>query len=673
MSLFVESPLVRKNLERAFRKSQDKLDWFVSLRGHGISQDFYEFILDELRLPLSLIVDDLKSGKVQASSRVREALIQNLTTLVPTHSEADRPLIQEALKFLTPLEKQDAIVSRFIVADPDSFLLTDEILELLWEKKDQVGADILERWIAQILNTVAARQKTTIVCRWLQLAWEQKHEWRAFYTPQSLDLSLELHHTYWRLLIDVDALLDTSPDDFSRNELLLSQAILCDDELWTCRLLLAAHWNVGDLRVEQVLRRIKAPYERALVSLKQAHLTLDRSLEFESLSVIHRESPSLKERVDSAARILELALQRLIVVDETQLRSLEQDHEKVFGLQFERALALRELFGDAKGQWDRLKLWWQTCPDVRVDLLDRLLEASKEAGTLEDLQRLLVSAVLEGAMESDQREFILDLLLEATSPYRLKHLRQEFIDSALKIQPLHRLLLWKRSSYDSRASLLLRLFFSERGDLQEPAAGGKRRYHLWGMAQEGALLPAMPLNSKLFQTSVYSGKPIQGQPAIEIEKLAEKVAQILGLSLKGEHRLKVRLVPELEIPFCLRLPESILELNPTRGFHGDLETMRFLIFGGLQALSDFQDGLFEPGALADRFFRGGLLSGVPMATILRFMTELETRLREIPEAQWKSFSPSELLRHLPTLRSFLILFLSKEYDELVHKCGIVIR
>lgn len=72
-----EADVVRANLERAFRQSSNKLLWFSRLRKAGCSQNFYEFTMDEIDLPLSWILEDLEAGIIEPSQKIRSYVRKN--------------------------------------------------------------------------------------------------------------------------------------------------------------------------------------------------------------------------------------------------------------------------------------------------------------------------------------------------------------------------------------------------------------------------------------------------------------------------------------------------------------------------------------------------------------------------------------------------------------------
>lgn len=93
--------------------------------------------------------------------------------------------------------------------------------------------------------------------------------------------------------------------------------------------------------------------------------------------------------------------------------------------------------------------------------------------------------------------------------------------------------------------------------------------------------------------------------------------------------------------------------------------------GYFQMLFDRDRGLFDQGALVERFFQGMLLSGASLSAIVRLIVWLSIA-EGLIAPQVNQFKPQELVVKLPLLKHFLIFYLSEDFERKAQENGLIL-
>lgn len=669
-----ESETVRRNLERTFDRSTNKLLWFDRLRRCGCSQTFYEYALSRIVIPVSWVLEDLKSKLIKNSPQIRIYLKEKLSIIAPDDAQShllSTSQLQEVLNWLTPSEKQEVILSRFVLSPIPQDLINDEILDLLWDAKTQVGDEVFRVWRASVLEYLKSFPLENLSARhwvWIESAWEEEALSLESFSPK---VGSKLQSFPW------DSYLNCAFQHKKIN-LVLAALYQLEDErskiFWIERLL----ENSEEKNLKNLIKSLKDPSAKARL-LYQFHRSKEEYLAAIKASLDWMEAtPILNEQAFSARCFLECV--ELISVEErtAYAENIQQvlSQMKSLGMaDFEflrRAVALLESLGDWVSAWKVFaEAWWLSDDHIKLREYDTFLNLAFHAKKIEETQRLLIQRLFEKTGSDALQKRILESLLDAESVFQIRHIRQEFVDKATKVAPLHPDILSRRALYDYRATLLWDCFYGTEltNAVQAPNVTSKRKFEFWGFTEVMS-----PSNSLKFFTrylDFYSPQQCQSETH-QFYDSARRILQRLAKQFSLKKKVGLTLHRNLSSPirFCFQPPRIEVDLD----FFNDLdeEIWSAICVGFFQMLCDREKGLYEESALMERFFQGTLLSGSPISSIIRFLVWL-AMAEKLIEPQVNQYKPQELIQKIPLLNHLLIFYLGDDFQRKMQDCGIQLR
>jgi hypothetical protein len=664
-----ESEVVRKNLLRAFERSSNKLLWFDRLRSSGCSQSFYEYAISQIPIPVSTLLEDLEVRRLKPGNVVREYIRNQLAITAPSDSEAHKlspAQIQRCLTYLTPAETQYVLLSRYVLIDIPEELLSDDVLDLFWDALPQVGPEARAKWTTAALSHIAKKDRMSLQnrdWRWIERAWTEDAGSLERFSPQIQ----ERLRFPWSNYLEAAAL--------HQNDLLIFTCLpqLPDDRLrseWTSYL-------IGRLpadRMRKVISQVRDESLRAALEVKwtenysdSAQQILDAlATQLEATAVLN-DKPALIRRMLKVFQTLPESLQL------ERLSELEVWLEEMRSLGACDGEFLSELglVADRLGDWGKSWAWilqeWYLS-NQKEKILDRFLDSAFRARSIEEAQRIMVDELFQSSKPSPLCFEILDRLLSPTSSFRIKHLRQEFIQKASRLYPLHEKVLQARSQYDYRAYLLWKAFYGEElTDVASPPSWKKRKnYSFWGLIQ----VQTQPETVRVFVPYLQS-LPIKPKPSEAHELLgrAQKIATQGAKNFRVKKKISIHLNSSLKSPLHLHTESQVIELHPLFFQQLDELTVSAIVVGFLQVLVDRDKGLFDGATLMERFFQGMLLSGIPIEKIVRLCTWFAIHESLVP-SRILDLEPQELVSQLPFLNQILIFYLSDDFERKRQEDGI---
>lgn len=652
------SPVVKKNLERAFSRSTNKRDWFEKLRRLGVSQEFYEYVLADISLPLEWVVSDLMERRLTATPQVRQFLKSKLAVNVPGDDPSEN-ILRNALGFLTPVEVQEALVARYTIGEIPTHIINREVVNLLWDAKNHVSSETASRWAASITNALINKDQLTLLERsWIEFGWTISSHVREIATPrtfpgENLDWSILLqayaeHHSadlLYRALIDLDQdrlkyiWIEQGHDllsDEQRDSIIASiknEASRLSFEIKAC-------WRKG--KIDDALRLYPTFFDES--SVVNETLSVARDL----ISRINTQNLYETEAARIAFNSAVAMIDQFTKKDHVRSAEIVSIVDCLIG------------FGQLEEAYSRALYFWNQLTEPSISL-EKIFQLSDLCSRHEETQKHFVEQIIKTKEAGPVQVDMIEALLHEGSPYRLKHLRDEFVERATAIHPLHPELLKHRSSNDSRSTIVYRCFFGSLDlDKREVKIKRKRRFYFWRTAQTVFRRPP-------FVRAFTSALPADAIENVDYSKKLFRVQKLFGV----KDRFAVLLSDQLERPFQVDLRENQICLSSNAKYLLDPEIFEAICFGVSQAQSDFKAGLFEPDVLAERFFLGLLLAGIPFAKIVRLLLEL-ARAQAIFDDSILDLNPQELTAQFPFLKSFIAFYLSKEYLSFADECGIPI-
>ncbi len=655
-----ESSVVRRSLEKAFERSSNKVLWFDRLRASGCSQSFYEFAVARASIPVAWVIEDLNKNFISNSPAIRSFLVRELSVFVPG-SETEKTDLLKALSFLTPVEKQQVLLSRFVLAEIPLELIQAEYLDPLWEAQNQVGPEVFARWTTRILDALSHRDSSGFSAaewRWIEVGWDLDPKECERFAPRLRDLAnfpwtpyiekLE-QHKLDRLLITAATLV---PDDRTK-ETILRRLIL----------------ERPEAQIQQAILSISTEYIRSDLL---AELYLNRGQIEKSIEYFVQElelSPILNDQIRLGHKLLNLMAQLTPAQIQSKSAQLETIYEHLVkwgALDQNTCAKLSDLFILAQ-KFDRAWAvncyqWNRAQPVHREVLLSKLLERAFQARAIEQTQRLLVDHILESPVPSKLNYEILRVLLTEDSVFKIRHLRREFIEKASQIYPLHRELLKMRASYDYRALLLWESFY---GDLLEGRCGpvhyeAKRRYELWDITESLNQVESISHFAKYLDIH---GVTAHGNiSSHEFYDQAKRIWARVSKSYSVSKVFDFKIVDELSTPFIISFKSKTIYVLKDFFAELDEDSWTILSLGFLQVLFDFQRGLFDERALMQRFFQGMFLSGSAVSKIIRLCVWLCISEGLIEPVLLK-IDPESLVSKLPLINTLIVFYLSEIYEH----------
>lgn len=666
----IESDVVRKNLERAFERSSNKVLWFDRLRQVGCSQSFYEYAIERAAIPLSWILDDLTAGLITASPIVRKCLRDRLSlTQAAQADEKASELLPKVLSYLSPAETQAVLLSRFVLEPLAEEILNDDYIDLLWDARTRVSKETATRWRDEILNFLEKKPLKTLSLRhwrWIEEAWETSPKDLARFSPQ-VDSGEEFPwSTYLERLSDSDQqplflmCLHRIPDERLR-ESCIRKALL----------------ESQDPRIFTAINSLSTDFIRhGLLSLwYQRKDDLGRALSHKEEELA--TTPILNDQLRISKEILEMHRKVRGLDPKFQSAGLLRTAkflEANGGLDAELCEELSQIFerlGEGLTAWKFLiQKFTRSNESVQVSILPRLVDLAVRAPVVEETQRFLVDQIFKQNQPGALAKETLNHLLSENSPVRIKHLRGEFIDKASKLFPLHPQLLGGRAKDDYRAVLLWKAFYG--GEPKEqasiPSPQSRRDYQLWRLTDSVS-------QAEHFQgfTKYLNTLPAEKMTS-EADEFLDKAERMLARIAKMYSVKKVpKVVLNSGLSTPLRIDFSPAQLVIAKGFFQllDEEMWSACCVGLLQVLDDREKGLFEEKRLVERFFQGMFLSGAPIAKLVRLWVWMAIHEGLIKPQMIKS-EPEELIAALPFVNSLIIFYLGSDFEEKIKSCSIAL-
>lgn len=666
-----ESVVVRKNLERAFDRATNKLIWFDRLRSSGCSQDFYEYVLGRARIPVPWIVEDLERGFLNLTTRIRQTIRDQLATVVPEQDQAyelSSPAFSKALNLLAPAETQDVLLSRYVVSDIPKEILSDEYLDLFWDARNRVSASTFERWKQNMLEYLATKPMHSFQGRhwsWIEAAWETQ--------PDSLDRfspTVEMRFEFpWSSYLE-------RLEQFEKHDMLLTCLHRIPDErlkeTWIHRLLQSSL----DHRLFAAINTVHTDFVRyAFLSLwHEKKGDFERALSFREQEL--ETCPIVNDQLEIARSAISLfrrfegqpssaAFDAIVKVG----RFLELNGGLDAALCRELSVAAFQL-----QRWDLAWKWaqneWSRSSEAeRANLLEHFLQMAFQARAVEEAQRILVDHIFQSVAPTPLVHEILNQLLIPTSNFRLRHLRREFVNRSTQIFPLHPEVLKSRAEYDYRALLLWDAFYGENLEIraEPPSSDARRRFELWGLVESATPVEGFSKFGRYVE-AVHRAK-IEKQSGDLIET-ARRMMTRLARHFDCGKNLQLQVVKELDAPFRIYLTQPAVVIKESFFTELDEEIWSALCVGILQVLQDFNQGLYEPRRLMERFFHGGFLAGVPVAKLIRLWVWLAV-YEDLAGPQILKSDPEKLIETLPFMNSLMIFYLSEDFELKAAACGLL--
>lgn len=668
-----ESTVVRENLERAFDRSTNKILWFDRLRSSGCSQDFYEYALDKVELPFAWVLEDLQKNFISNTPKIRSYLKDALSVITPgdAGSKDLKPeQLLSAFQFLTPSETQQVLLSRYVLVEIPVEILNEELLDLFWDARKKVGAPVLKEWVSKISDYIKSKPIIAGSQRhwlWIKLAWSLDASYLETFSPtfdqnqyfpwEEYFAEAEKHGKTQLIMIGLRQLRDDRVKS-----------------LWVDRLL----EKNADPALLKVIDTLHTSYRRAAYRARWHEARSDYLKAIENLDQELDETPLLNDQPRILRKIISLysALARSKQKEMFSRLVGWAERLKSLGGLDQNELEDLSLISERLGEWDKawkwqLLLWWTSEDTEKRNSLSALMDMAFRSKNIEEAQRLLVDFLFSRAKPDRLSEEILRYLVDPESAFHLKHLRQEFINRASKIFPLHEQLLKKRAHYDYRALLLWESFYGD--PIESPAAAPnmpkKINYSLWGLTEVLTNSDSVTTFAKYVHTL-----PVEQKRGLEHDFLedAQRIITKLAKQFRLSARPRVILTEEIRSPIRFSFDPETIEVKPDFFDELDPDTWSAIGVGFFQMIEDRKRGLFEEKALIERFFQGTLLSGIEIARLIKLFVWFAMAEKMISPEKLKE-KPEELVRSLPFLNSLLIFYLSEDFARKQAEAGVVLR
>jgi hypothetical protein len=658
-----ESEVVRANLRRAFERASNKELWFDRIRKAGCSQDLYDFVLTQITPPLEWILADLESGMVQNSPSVRRYVVTHLSITAPQASGAHElqvGQISKLLTVLTPAERQEVLLSRFVLAPIPAELLNDQNLDLIWEARERVGEEVLRSWhesVAQYLSKKARRDYQERHWLWIKSAWTIDVKYLEIFAPSFQEVSRFPWQEY----------LQAAKDHEAWALILTCLRYVAEDGLkadWCAQLI----ESTNDQKLLFAIQSLKDPAKKSGLLALWHFRQQDFKAAFESIEeqlselAIFNEYPRVLETALSYSQSATAEMQKF-TVDRLnhlfhQLLPLGVLNDQLF--QKLEALADRAGAPEIAFRW-AMHEWLTVNDSERPSLLDRLIGYASRSHKIDELQKLLVLFVYQSAKLDALGMRIVSLLADPGSELKLQHLRSEFIERASAVFPLHEELLKHRAAFDYRAVILWDAFYGR--PLEQKAARPEqvsaKAIELWGLTQSFSRSEDF-LGLTSLMTSERSGVRVE-----ELEKVVQKQLKRFGIREEVQifsepssaKKIRILIDPyglQIDSDYLSRLDESMIQA---------------LICGLAQMIQDRDRGLFRNDLLIERFLQGMLLAPLGVKRWIQFAMRLAIQ-EGLASASLTETNPESLLKNARFLGHLLVFFLGRDYASKLETCGL---
>jgi len=667
-----ESDVVRTNLRRAFERSSNKLLWFDRLRSCGCSQDFYEYVLTQLEIPIDWLLEDLRKNYLLNTASIRSYLKEHLSLMVPD-STGGRDLqpaqILEILSFLTPAEGQQVLLSRYLLSDLPREILTDDNLDLFWDARDRVGEESFERWIRAALEYIGDLDRRQLQSRhwlWIREGWALDSKYLEQFSPSAGGDANFPWEDY----------LKQAHRHKKPNLVFLCLNHVRDQHLktdWIGTLMEVS----SDRQVLKLIDQLDSPYVQASLRAKWFEMRGEVDSALIELEAQREETPLLNEEVEIIRKIFELTARLPRERQQERAQNIDKltDRLRSLGaLELEDLSNLRkssESLGDLGRSWNLgVHEWWASSEIQKLNKLDSLMDLAFRHQGIEEAQKLLVDYFFQSSRADELGAKILDYLVSEESVFRLKHFRREFIERASKVFPLNTQILRKRSEYDYRAVLLWDCFYSDAlGEACAPQEVRRPKFTpLWGLTE----LMSSPDSFKIFSHYLLTMPKEETTSDThefvpEAERILSRSQKIFGLRQK----IRILLDAKLSTPLKLQFEPACIFIKSEFFNELDEDLWRAICAGFFQILQDRDRGLYDEAALMERFFQGCLLSGAPLQKIIRFCVWLAVS-EGLVEARLLKQKPEVFMKELPFLNSLIIFYLGNDFSRRILDGSIIL-
>jgi hypothetical protein len=668
-----ESRVVRENLERAFEKSGDKILWFERLRESGCSQSFYEYAIQKVTVPMEWVLSDLSDQLIRPTPVVRSFLKEKLSVTEGASSRKNSlksKSFLEALKFLTPNEMQEVLVSRFIIEKIPAGALNDELIDLLWDARQKVGDETSRRWTKSVLSFLKDKPKASLKdkhWKWIEQGWEVDKKSLDYFSPTVFD---QVDDFPW------DVYMEKLQTKSLTEPFLNTLRILPTDrlkEVWIRKALVA---RIDDDRVLTAIKLLKTDFSKysLLSSWYERKADFKKAIEYQELEF--ENSPILNDQIPTAQSLL-YSYKKLIDQGDMSYADsavkMAEFLESNGGVDIEVCAQLSAIFESAQ-KWRLAWKWvvqeWIRSEDWQMEpLLDRFLDIAFRGRIIEDSQRFLLDFIFQKGRPNRLTYNIFNILLGKGSAFHIRHLRKELIEKASAIFPLHPEVLKVRAINDYRAALLWKCFYH--GELEQeaplPAIEKKRKFSLFGLTSTVTEVDKVSAFTRYLNVLPLKEKVSAKH---DFYDHASRTLQRGRKLYKFKKKVKLRLVDDLDMPLRLSFESYTIEVNTKFFSNLDEETWAAISVGFLQVMNDREKGLYEEMRLVERFFQGMLLSGSPIAKIIRLWVWLAIS-ESLIEPTLLSKDPETLIHNLPFVNSLLIFYLSSDFEEKTKECGLL--
>ncbi len=653
-----ESSVVRKNLERAFDRSSNKVLWFDRLRQVGCSQDFYEYAVQRAPIPLGWVLEDLKKNFIQTSVAIRDFIKSQLALAAPTTTE-----LIKALSYLTPAESQEVLLSRFVLVGIPEEILNDSYLDLAWDARHRIRSETFEKWEKSVLDYISKIPRLKLNShhwRWILYAWDRHSDSLDRFSP-TLESGIEFP---WEDFLE-------KLDFHGKQDLLLTCLARVPDDRLKEKWIEAELARGQDHRIFTAIQSLHTDYIRNGLLSVWYEMKGDIRNAIHSKEAEFGDCPILNDQIRIARETIKLyrkskdhTFSEVLAKCKQVAEFLERNASIDKDLSREMA-EICEGFSDWEGAWKwRLQEWNASDRYEQEASLKSLLDLAFRGRLIADAQRLFIDHVFHKGEANSLTYEILNVLLNPDSDFRIQHIRSEFVQRVSQLFPLHPELLRARAAEDYRGVLLWESFYG--GDLEARAAiptfNRKRRYDLWQLTESaGQIETISPFAKYMDALPLTKIEGIDHEFLNKAQRTSERLFKCYGM----KKAFRINILEKLETPFRISFAPHQLDVQVDFFNELDEESWGAITVGVLQLLHDREQGLFDSKRLMERFFQGMLLSGAPISKLIRLWVWLAIYEGMI-EPQILKTDPETLIKHLPFINSLIIFYLSPDF---AHKTG----
>jgi hypothetical protein len=174
--------------------------------------------------------------------------------------------------------------------------------------------------------------------------------------------------------------------------------------------------------------------------------------------------------------------------------------------------------------------------------------------------------------------------------------------------------------------------------------------------------------AKYLNASVRSEKQVDTKGHEFLEKARRstvRLAKLYGIRKAPE----IFLSEHLPHPFVISFRPFQIEVKTAFFNELDEEMWAAIAVGCFQVFDDYQKGLFDEKHLMERFFQGMLLSGTPIAKLIRLWVWLAINEGLIEPTLLRA-EPEILIEKLPFINSLIIFYLGPDFSQKMNECAL---